>query len=160
MMKQSLLCLALVGVLLSAGCKSHKDEQVRSTDGDKLVVAPTPLKPSDNPAIADVPMPVGFVLAPSVSRTDIHEGSRTISHIYEGRASMHNLVAYLRVNVGKYNWERMVDKEAEDVSVLEFDKGREHLYIKIDQEEGFLRVTLSLVSRKLGERREERQLGL
>jgi hypothetical protein len=160
MMKQSLIGLALVGMLFSAGCKSEKDTPMKSTDGETLAVAPLPLKPSDNPAIADVPLPMGFVPVNSVNRTDIHEGSRTITHIYEGRASMHDLVTYLRVNVGKYNWERVADKEGTKQSVLEFDKGREHLFIKIDQRDGYLHVTLSLVSRKLGERREEQKLGL
>lgn len=160
MLKQSLLCLALAGALFSVGCKSHKDAPMRSSDGENLPVAPLPLKPSETAAIADVPMPAGFVQVNSSSRTDIHEGSRTINHLYEGRASMHDLVTYLRVNVGKYNWERVNDKEALDQSVLEFSKGREKLFIKIDQRENYLLVTLSLASRKLGERLEERKLGL
>jgi hypothetical protein len=160
MLKQSLLCLALAGVLFSVGCKSHKEEVVTSSDGENLPVAPTPLKPAANPAIADVPLPQGFVQINSASRTDIFEGSRTINHLYEGRTSMHELVTYLRVNVGKYNWERINDKEQIDQSVLEFTKGRETLFIKIEQRSGFLLVTLKLASRKIETKIEERRLGL
>jgi len=163
MFKKSALCFALVGALCLGGglvgCKSKSDGPVKSTDGEHLQPAPTPLTPSSTPAIADVPMPVGFVQVNSTSRTMIGEGSRTIHHIYEGRASMKDMATYLRVNVGKFNWDRVVDKEGQTQSEFQFNKGREILFIKVQQKENFLEVDLNLTSKSFEGKREAHRLG-
>lgn len=151
MLNKSLLCLALVFSAGLIGCASDHADDLRSTDGDLIQPAPTPLVASDNPAVADVPMPKGFVLVPSVSRTIIGEGSRTIHHLYEGIAPMPELVTYLRVNVGKYNWERVVDKEGVKASTLEFTKGRERLVVRLElTHKGYTTITLDLESKLMG----------
>jgi hypothetical protein len=87
----------------------------------------------DSP-IVDVPMPVGFVMIESKSRSygSATEG-RFVEHYYQGRASKADTLNFYREALSKNQWTLRSEQNQAGTIVLQYAKGREDLNIRITE---------------------------
>ncbi len=113
---------AAVVVGTSGGCASSTSGSVRG------------LAPSTNPYERDIPMPMGFRLAESVSEDWSGEALRYVRHRYRGRADKHALRGFYRRQMPLVRWTLESDEMVKGRYRMRFNRGRESCTIVIEDE--------------------------
>lgn len=119
-MTASLLTVALAA--MSAGCTAAGNEPLAA---GKSETTPAPLTqadllPQNRPPIADLPVPVGFKLVESISRSYDWGGGRVVDHTFEGRAEKLELERFYLRQMPALGWMRANAQQVRGTSQLEF----------------------------------------
>ena len=85
--------------------------------------------------IPDVPAPAGFVLVPSRSTTDAGKGYRRVQHLYQGRATMADTIAYYRRLPRQKGWSPVLEN-SDGEHVFRYVKHNENLEIRLTHRQG------------------------
>ena len=120
----------LVGSCLAAvGC--GQQQTVDSSSHHRVVDPAKVLLAQANPAVADVPMPVGFYLDESKSRSWQTGGVRFMDHLYKGREDKFNVWRFYKRQMPVNQWTLVRDIYTQGEVLLEFDKGNERCSIML-----------------------------
>ena len=140
--------MLLLGLVL-AGCDTAGPPRLLYTD-DGQYLPPQQgagLVPQLEPAIPDVPLPVGFKLLRDRGHVQITDGGRSVHHVYQGRGKQAEAVSYFRQNLRRHGWERTRPpyEDEEDGSIsLAYSNGRERLDIHLRERVQRLTVDVRL----------------
>jgi len=136
------LATCLMGSLpLLVGCKSNPVKRVPfqvpvvafTDDGQYLPqrVGPGLVADLDSP-IPDVPMPIGFKPVISRCSSSFDGVARTVTHVYQGRATAAETAIFYRQQLPFFKWELQNRTDQEDGSIiLNYTKGREALNVRV-----------------------------
>lgn len=162
-MTQSLLpfaALALASSLLVSsltGCKApdrpvagvHEAVFAFSDDGQYLPrSAGRGAVLSETSPIPDVPLPIGFKVVASKSRSSVGEGGvRTVQHYYQGRVSVVDLMTFYKQQLWRHDWqaEEVPTFHADGPTFMRFTKGPEDLEFRLTEFNGVATLIASIV---------------
>ena len=138
MPRLTFITLLLLAVAL-AGCDTAGPPRLLySDDGQYLPPQPSAgLVSQLEPAIPDVPMPVGFKLLRDRGQVQLTDAGRSVHHVYQGRGKQSEAVSYFRQTLRRHGWERTRPpyEDEEDGSIsLAYSNGREHLDIHLREQ--------------------------
>jgi hypothetical protein len=93
-----------------------------------------PLVAEINPPVADVPIPVGFVMTPdSSSKVVPGNAIRFVDHRYKGTDDVLPVVKFFRDHLPEKGWTWVDQSQARGNEVtLHYTKGNEHLYVTVN----------------------------
>lgn len=151
MTTKALGCLAAVlFAMFLAGCDANPVKRVPfqvpavawTDDGDYLPKRTGPgLVAMEQSPIPDVPMPIGFKPLRSESTSSFDGVSRTVTHIYQGRARTSETVLFYRQQLSLHGWVQVDKQVHEDGSrSLHYTKGSEALGIRLSERYGIATV--------------------
>lgn len=145
--------VAAAMLVLAAGCQDSG--KIDSSSGSPKLVEDTPeLMAVAQPPIADVPMPAGFSLSESGSRSFVAGGARYIDHVYKGWSDKYAVWRFYKKQMAANQWTLVRDVFLQGDIVLEFDKGSERCLITISKptfiNQTTIKVVLSLVGQMPG----------
>jgi hypothetical protein len=95
------LCVCFVAAAL-CGC-NDKPKQV-ATDPSGAQVDPDEIAAQAHSTVTDVPMPEGFELDPSKSRSMVGGTTRMVDHVYKGNGDQGALVRFFRKQMPAQRW--------------------------------------------------------
>lgn len=138
---KALAVLALLVCSAISGCKSNPVGRVPfqvpvvafTDEGEYLPkrVGPGLVAMNDSP-IPDVPMPIGFKPLVGQSSSSFDGVSRTVTHIYQGRARAAETVLFYRQQLPLFGWEPVGKQVGEDgTTSLHYTKGAESLGMRL-----------------------------
>lgn len=118
-------------------------------DGDYLPARVGPgLVAMQSSPIPDVPMPIGFKPVRSVCSSSFDGVARTVTHVYQGRASTDDTVRFYNQQLALYDWQRVDQQTQEDGSVnLYYEKGAESLGLHLSDLHGIATVEVYITPR-------------
>ncbi len=131
-MKAKLMIVSLVAVLAASGC----DQQVghmAASDEAKLGIAPE-LVPAARTSVPDFPVPVGFSLDESLSRSFAAGGARSVFHVYRGRANKFDVARFYRKQMAVNRWVLVTDRFLLGEVKMDFEKETERCLVVITDE--------------------------
>lgn len=99
------------------------------------VAGRTSLIPQSRPPIADLPVPIGFVIAESVSRNYESAGTRYVDHTYQGRADKFDVERFVRQNLTGKGWRLRSSQMVRGDFELKYEKDNELLDVTIRGED-------------------------
>ncbi|MCE9590648.1 MAG: hypothetical protein K8S99_09015 [Planctomycetes bacterium] len=137
----SVVVLTVIG-LAAVGCQKavylSDDNQVLSPQsGRGLVERP-------NSPIPDAPMPVGFVVVESKSRSHSTSAGRVVEHYYQGLASKGDTLNFYRTHLTGNGWQRRSETNVGGIIAATFAKGRETLELRITNPRDVTTVRLNI----------------
>ncbi|MFA7236147.1 MAG: hypothetical protein WC058_04710 [Phycisphaeraceae bacterium] len=92
------------------------------------------LVPRSRPPITDIPVPVGFKMAESISRDYESSGSRYIDHTYEGYADKIDADRFYAEQMPLKGWTIRGRQMVRGQYILRFEKGSEFCEVRIDSD--------------------------
>ena len=135
------LCLAAAGCsdFRGSGGSSGSGGTASTTDtkasaqpaGRPGAMARASLIPQSRPPVADLPVPVGFVIAESISRSYESAGSRYVDHTYQGRADKLDVERFVREHLATKSWTLRTSQMIRGEIRLKYEKGSELLDVNI-----------------------------
>jgi hypothetical protein len=135
-----LFTVMLVGCnRMGVGYYSDDGQTLPPPAGEGLVAMPSA-------AIPDVPQPIGFVLVKSQSKASVANGVRTVSHVYQGRASMADAVAYYRRELNKAGWKLQNEELLAGATEMYATKQGEQVTASLSDRKGILTVRVAIWS--------------
>jgi hypothetical protein len=120
-----------VGSMLWAGCAPVHRSASRSGSARESGIAE--LSPSSRPPVADLPVPQGFELEESASRSFAEAGNRYVDHLYTGRADKYNVARFYKRYMPISRWTLTTDMFIQGRMLLDFEKEGERCRIMIDE---------------------------
>jgi hypothetical protein len=158
MTTKALGCLAAVlFAMFLAGCDTNPVRRVPfkvpvvawTDDGDYLPKRVGPgLVAMENSPIPDVPMPIGFKPVRSECSSSFDGMSRTVSHVYQGRARAAEVVLFYSQQLSLHGWQRVEKQNHDDNSTsLHYTKGAESLGIRFSDRHGTTTIEVYLSPR-------------
>jgi len=134
-----LACLIALVAGLGA-CASSGRETAGSTQGEQQAGPDRPMRvgliPQSRPPIADLPVPIGFKLAESISRTYESGGTRTIDHTYEGRDDKFAVERFYAEQMPLKDWEAKSKRMERGVITQIYQKAGEMAEVRISDAKG------------------------
>lgn len=94
--------------------------------------------------IPDVPMPVGFVPVPSKCRAGATSVSRNVVHVYEGRATMRDAVAFYRAQPPQHDWQFLGEQAVGSEVMMWYERGPERLTVQLSRSGGTVRAIVGI----------------
>lgn len=141
---RSVACVVLLSVALIGGCSDLR--AVRSDDG-QLLAAPTGrglVARSPSP-VADLPMPIGFVMVQSRSRASVEPGRRMVTHVYQGRAAFADVIEFYRSELRRHGWRVRGERiEGQTAVTLTATKADEAARVEVDRRDAVITVELTI----------------
>ena len=134
MPRLTLLTVVLVGLVVGGCDTAGPPRLLYSDDGQYLPPQQAAgLVPQIEPAIPDVPLPVGFKLLRDRGHVEVTGAGRSVHHVYQGRGKQAEAVGYFRQTLRRHGWQRVSPPfEEEDGSMrLAYSNGRERLDIHL-----------------------------
>lgn len=133
----------LLGAVALVGCS--RMGIVYSDDGQRL---PAPagrglVAKADSP-IPDVPHPIGFVLVQPRSKATVSSGVRAVEHVYQGQASMSDVVSFYRQVLPRHSWRINHEDIRAGSSEIAASRGGEQLELKLSVNQPVVTVVLSI----------------
>ncbi len=129
-MKAKLMIVPLVVVLAAIGCDQHMRNFSAPVDGQSGS-APE-LRPAARTPIPDFPVPVGFSLDESQSRSFAAGGSRSVFHVYKGRANKFDVARFYRKQMAVNRWVLVTDRFVLGEVKMDFEKETERCDVIIN----------------------------
>lgn len=124
------LAVALL-VVLAAGCNDMQRMIGTGSSGPDTVPEPDSLVATARPALADVPLPVGFELTESKSRSMSSPGVRMVDHWYAGREDKWAVGRFYKRQMPTSQWGLDSDRMVRGDIELDFTKGRERAKVTV-----------------------------
>ncbi|QQE11632.1 hypothetical protein JD969_19450 [Planctomycetota bacterium] len=102
--------------------------------------------------IPDVLIPIGFKPIPSRCTSTSDGIYRTVSHTYQGKANIAELIQYFQAHLPDANWQMInrIDDLATNSLILNWSKGMEDLRITLSKRSSVSTITISLQPRSSG----------
>lgn len=121
--------LAIALAVAGTGCTATGDAQATDKPATKSDTASAPLTladllPLNRPPIADLPVPNGFMLVESISRSYDWGSGRVVDHTYEGRAEKQEIERFYARQMPAQGWTRASTETVRGSSRLEFTNPR------------------------------------
>lgn len=133
--------MILLGMFAMIGCSSSGSEEgaARSTGSSSGSTSGTSnsgggkigLIPARNPPVGDLPVPLGFKLDESVSRSYESAGSRYVDHAYEGKAGKVETEQFVRQQMPLKGWTFRGSQMVRGTYVLRYEKENEFCDVTI-----------------------------
>lgn len=95
------------------------------------------LVPMARPPIPDLPVPIGFKLVESISRSYESAGARLIDHTYEGRESKYDVDRFYRKQMPLKGWTMRSTQMVRGEHLLRFVKDTELCEVRITSRDAF-----------------------
>jgi hypothetical protein len=89
------------------------------------------LIPARNPPVGDLPVPLGFKMDESTSRSYESAGSRYVDHTFEGRSSKVEVEQFIRQQMPLKGWTFRGSQMVRGTYVLRYEKGSEFCDVTI-----------------------------
>jgi hypothetical protein len=144
----ALAVLSLIALIALPACNSMKQRipvVAYSSDGDYLEPQyGRGLVIDEQSTIPDVPKPIGFVLVRSQSSASFDGSARTLTHVYQGRASVDELLEFFRRVLKGNGWQVAGPTDA---PILSYVKGSESLNLSVGSDGKRATVTLVIYPR-------------
>jgi hypothetical protein len=124
----------LVVILLAAmaaGCEDAGRTIGIGSSGPEAVPEPDSLVAQARPPLPDVPMPVGFDLQDSKSRSVAAPGVRLVDHWYTGREDKWAVGRFFKRQMPASQWTLDSDRMNVGDIILEFSKVRERVTVTV-----------------------------
>jgi hypothetical protein len=138
---KALSLLTLIAASALTGCNSNPTRRVPfevpmvawNDDGQYLAKRVGPgLVAAENAPIPDVSMPIGFKPVISQCSSSFDGVARTVTHVYQGRARLPEIVTFYRQQLPLDGWQQVDKQMHEDDSVsLHYTKGAEALGVRL-----------------------------
>lgn len=149
-----LACVGLATVaLFIAGCSGSSTTNSGSTgDSNGSLASAAGLVPQSRPPIPDIPVPVGFKMAESISRDYESAGARYVDHTYEGYADKQLVDRFYATQMPLKDWTMRGRQMVRGEYILRFEKGTEFAEVRINSESTFTgtRTTINVNVQTLG----------
>ncbi len=149
--------VAVLAPMILAGCRQDPIEKVPfqvpvvswSDDGEYLPHRAGPGLVAQSPSpIPDVPMPIGFKAVKSQCSSSFDGVSRTVTHVYQGRAAAAETVLFYQQQLPLFDWEKVERQTFEDGSTsLHYTKGNEALGIRLSERHGKATIEIYMTPR-------------
>jgi hypothetical protein len=124
------LAVALLAVL-AAGCDDARRMIGTGSSGPDTAAEPESLVAQARPPLVDVPLPVGFDLTESKSRSMSAPGVRMVDHWYAGREDKWAVGRFYKRQMPACQWALESDRMVRGDIELDFLKGRERARVTI-----------------------------
>lgn len=157
MIYKALPVLMLIAAATLAGCNSNPTRRVPfevpvvawNDDGEYLPKRVGPgLVAKEGAPIPDVPMPIGFKPVVSQCSSSFDGVSRTVTHVYQGRARSPETVLFYRQQLPLHGWLQVDKQTHEDGSTsLHYTKGAEALGVRLSGRFGTATIEVFLSPR-------------
>ncbi|QDU33541.1 hypothetical protein KS4_15910 [Poriferisphaera corsica] len=120
-------------------------QPLSNQSGPGLVADPTS-------PIPDVMVPIGFKPIPARCTATSDGLYRTVSHTYQGKANVAELIQYFQTHLTDANWEMVnrMDDLATRSLILNWTKGPEDLRITLSKRVGIATITIYIQPRSAG----------
>ncbi len=103
--------------------------------GRPSAMAGTRLVAQSRPPVADLPIPVGFAIVESVSRSYESAGARFVDHTYQARADKFEVERFVREQLPGKGWTLRGSQMVRGTFFLKYEKGNEFLDVTITGED-------------------------
>lgn len=133
MTRKAMYLLAVAAVVLTSGCLQPQNAASGRTSRSRRKTRRPELAAISRPPVADLPVPRGFRLNESRSRTFAEAGSRYVDHVYEGNAGKYTLSRFYKRHMPIYRWVLTTDMLVQGEIILDFEKDNERARIIIGQ---------------------------
>lgn len=141
--------LLVVSLMMAGGCAGSS---VWPMSGDNATLTDRGdegLEISESSPISDVPLPTGFVTVRAVSSSSVDRRIRHVRHVYKGRATVDEMVAFYRGTLTPRGWRESDIGASAKLAVMTFTKGYEKLWIRIEKSWKALTITVVIDDRDL-----------
>jgi hypothetical protein len=141
------LGLMVLATVVACGCTQVPATRTAISEDGRLLPPRTGegLVPRKDPAIADVPMPIGFVLIEDHSRAEVAVGTRYVEQMYQGVSTLGEAVRFYRSHLPRQGWRPLGEAVEAGVFIMRYTKGDENLELRIAQQK--VRTTVSVTIR-------------
>ena len=133
MTRRAMCVLAVAAALLTTGCLQHPNTRSKGKSVSSKAAVRPELGAISNPPVPDLPVPNGFRLDESRSRTFAAAGSRYVDHVYEGNADKYTLARFYKRQMPISRWTLTTDMLVQGKIILDFQKDNERSRLIIDQ---------------------------
>ena len=136
--------VAMAAGIALAGCSDFRasggssDAPAKAADGSAArppAPSRTTLIPQSRPPVADLPVPIGFAIVESMSRSFESSGARYVDHTYQGRADKFDVERFARENLVHKGWRLRSSQMVRGDFELKLEKASELLDVTIRGEE-------------------------
>jgi hypothetical protein len=162
---------AALAVVVCSGCQTsfsaslgdeRNNGQYAATNAEATGDNDTPrsvgrpgLVPMARPPIPDLPVPIGFKLVESISRSYESAGARLIDHTYEGRETKYDVDRFYRKQMPLKGWTMRSTQMVRGEHLLRFVKDTELCEVRITSRDAFggqrTRITFNVQTQGQGE---------
>ena len=107
MTRRAMCVLAVAAALLTTGCLQHPRTRSKRKAAAPSAAKRPELAATSSPPVPDLPVPQGFRLDESRSRTFASAGSRYVDHVYEGNADKYTIARFYKRQMPISRWTGM-----------------------------------------------------
>ncbi len=134
MAKRLILVMMVVGLVAVGGCNfgSSPRQSRSSLESGKLMPLPE-LTAVQRPPVPDLPVPFGFKLDESDSRSFAEAGNRYVDHIYKGSSDKYTIARFYKRHMPICRWTLVTDMFIRGDITLYFEKEGERCRIVINE---------------------------
>ena len=133
MTRKAMCLLTVAAAMLITGCLQPQNAASGRTGRSRRKSKRSELAAISRPPVADLPVPKGFRLNESRSRTFAEAGSRYVDHVYEGNADKYTISRFYKRHMPIYRWVLTTDMLVQGKIILDFEKDNERSRIIIAQ---------------------------
>jgi len=96
------------------------------------------------PPVADVPIPIGFLVVASTQQAERQTGARQLRHVYQGRGSVDEVMTFYQRQLPMNGWTSVDEPEAVIGNRLTYAKGIEILEILAEKKWTVVTATITI----------------